>query len=401
MKINFRQFFGPSTLIAAAFIGPGTITTCTMVGVQTAYELLWAMLLAIIATIVLQEMAARLGFATQEGLGEAFNKQFTKGITRYVVFFLVIGAILVGNAAYEAGNISGGVLGFDLIVGELNIWPVVIGVFCFLLMFFGRYKWIERILISLVILMSICFLVTAILVQPDLGDLLKGFIPTEISGDNFLLIMAVIGTTVVPYNLFLHASVVSKKWDKSASIKELRIENAVSIILGGFISMLIIITAASSGDVVEEVKSAKDLAIQLEPLFGQSAKWFMGLGLMAAGISSALTAPLAAAYAAKGLFAWSDDESDIKFRAVWMVILIIGVLVSITDLERVLIIKFAQITNALLLPFIAVYLLYISNSKKLMGKFTNGEISNGLGIIVVFVTILLSLKTLNSVLNLF
>lgn len=397
--LNLKKYFGPSTLVAAAFIGPGTLTTCTMAGVEASYSLLWAMLFAIIATMVLQEMAARLGFATQQGLGEAFNKQFSQGIARYIVFFLVIGAILVGNAAYEAGNISGGVLGFDLVVGEFRWMPIVIGIFCFLLMYFGEYKWVERILISMVIIMSICFLITAIMVQPDMSEVFKGFIPRQVFGENFLLIMAVVGTTVVPYNLFLHASTVSKKWNTSDSLKDLRIENAVAIMLGGMISILIIITAANSDS--ETVKNAKDLAIQLEPLFGQSAKWFMGIGLMAAGISSALTAPLAAAYAAKGLFGWSDDEKDKKFRAVWMIILFIGVLVAITDIERVLIIKFAQITNAILLPFIAIYLLYISNSKKILGKYTNGLVSNGLGVVVIIIAVLLSLKSLNSIFNLF
>lgn len=394
---KLKNIFGPSTLVAAAFIGPGTLTTCTMVGVEVSYSLLWVMLFAIIATVVLQEMAARLGFATQQGLGEAFNQQFPTGITRFMVFFLVIGAILIGNAAYEAGNISGGVLGLDLIIGETKIWPVIIGVSCFLLLFFGNYKLIERILISLVILMSICFLITAIIVQPNLGEILKGFIPSKISNDNFLLIMAIIGTTVVPYNLFLHASTISKKWDKNSSLKDLRIENAASIIFGGLISILIIITAASSNGIITEVKSAKDLAIQLEPLFGTSAKYLMGIGLMAAGISSALTAPLAAAYAAKGLFNWSDDEKDIKFRAVWMIILLIGILVAVTDIERVLIIKFAQITNALLLPFIATYLLYISNSKKILGNYTNGMLSNILGGFVIIVTLLLTFKSLNGI----
>lgn len=239
------------------------------------------------------------------------------------------------------------------------------------------------------------------MVKPNLSDVLKGFIPTAASFDNFLLIMAVIGTTVVPYNLFLHASTISKKWSTKDSLRDLRIENIIAIVLGGIISMLIIITAASSSGAVEEVRSAKDLAIQLEPLFGQSAKWFMGIGLMAAGISSALTAPLAAAYAAKGLFSWSDDETNIKFRSVWMIILLIGVLVSITDVERVLIIKFAQITNALLLPFIAIYLLYISNVKKLMGQYTNGMVSNILGGIVVLVAIMLSLKSLNGIFGFF
>jgi Mn2+/Fe2+ NRAMP family transporter len=394
---RLRKLFGPGTLVAAAFIGPGTVTTCTMAGVQSGYDLLWAMAFAVVATVVLQEMSARLGFVTREGLGEAFNKQFSKGIVRYLVFFLVIGAILIGNAAYEAGNISGGVLGVDLLVGELKLWPLVIGGFCFLLMLIGEYKWIERVLIGMVLVMSVCFMVTAILVRPDVGAILQGFVPKIGGEDRLLLVMALIGTTVVPYNLFLHASTISKKWQRDASMKDIRLENVVAIGLGGLISILIIITAASTGGSLEKVTSAKDLAIQLEPLFGSSARVFMGIGLMAAGISSALTAPLAAAYAAKGLFGWSDDEKQWKFRAVWMAILLIGILVSVIDVDRVLIIQFAQITNAVLLPFIAVYLVYVANSKKLMGKFANGLVSNILGILVILFTLLLSLRSFNSI----
>jgi len=398
---KLKKYFGPSTLVAAAFIGPGTLTTCTMAGVSVAYDLLWAMLFAMLATLVLQEMSARLGFVTQQGLGEALNKQFSKGLVRYVVFFLVIGAIVVGNAAYEAGNIAGGILGLDLLIGEFKGWPLLIGVICFLLMYIGEYKWIERILISLVLVMSTCFLLTAIMVQPDLSEVLKGFIPGKTSNTNFLLLMAVIGTTVVPYNLFLHASTVSKKWNTNDSLKDLRIENAVAIILGGIISMLIIITAAGSRGNIEAVKSAKDLAIQLEPLFGSSSKWFMGIGLMAAGISSALTAPLAAAYAAKGLFAWKGNESQVKFRAVWILILLIGVFISFTNIKLVTIIKFAQITNAFLLPFIAIYLLYLCNSSKILGRYTNGLLSNVLGGAVILVTLLLSLRSINGIFKFF
>jgi len=391
-----KKYFGPSTLVAAAFIGPGTLTTCTMAGVQTGYMLLWAMLFSTIATMILQEMSARLGFITRSGLGEAINSQFSKGIARYLVFFLVIGAILIGNAAYEAGNISGGVLGLHLMVGELKILPLLLGSMSFLLLYFGKYKLIENLLIFLVILMSLCFLATAIIVQPDFGAIAKGFIPSGID-DHFLLIMGLIGTTVVPYNLFLHASTISKKWDKNATLKDVRIENAVAIILGGLISMLIVITAAASQGQIEAVTSAKDLATQLEPLFGTTAKWAMGLGLLAAGLSSTLTAPLAAAYAAQGLFGWEKGEKNAKFRAVWILILSIGVLVAMTGLKPVLIIKFAQITNALLLPLVAVYLLYISNSKKILGDYTNSILINIMGVIVIVITILLSFKTLNSI----
>ena len=208
----------------------------------------------------------------------------------------------------------------------------------------------------------------------------------------------------------------------------------MAIILGGLISMMIIVTAAASSEVITEVGSAKDLAVQLEPLFGSSAKWLMGIGLLAAGLSSTLTAPIAAAYAAAGLFGWGEDlvasssdvmnlpdgkagtdtmpsevggtfpsdvnrtgmgviETNLKFRLVWMVILFIGVLVAMMGWRPVLIIKFAQITNALLLPLIAGYLLYIVNSRKLLGEQVNSRWTNLLGALVIGVTILLSLKT--------
>ncbi len=394
-----KKLFGPSTLVAAAFIGPGTLTTCSMAGVQTGYGLLWALLFSIVATIILQEMAARLGFVTRSGLGEAISARFSSGVNRVIVFSLIVSAIVIGNAAYEAGNISGAVLGAQLMAGDIQFLPLLVGLVAFVLLYAGKYKFIESILIGLVILMSICFLVTAILVQPDLGEILKGFVPSPHSYSEFLLILGLIGTTVVPYNLFLHASTISKKWTAEHDLKDIRTENAVSILLGGIISILIVITAAANYGVISEIKSAQDLAIQMEPLFGKSAKLLMGIGLLAAGLSSTLTAPIAASYAAKGLFGWNED--DVKFKLTWITILLIGVLVATTGLKPIMIIKFAQVTNALLLPFIAIYLIYLCNKKEVLGKYTNSLLTNILAGMVMFVTILLSLKTINQLFNLF
>jgi len=389
-----NKYFGPSTLVAAAFIGPGTLTTCTLAGVRSGYQLLWAMAFAVGATIVLQEMSARLGWATQAGLGEAIRRQYRRGLARYLFFALIIGAILVGNAAYEAGNLSGGLLGLELLAGHWRLGPLLLGGACFLLLWLGGYRWLERLLIALVLLMSACFLTTVLLLRPDPVALLQGFLPRTGEGAPLLLVLALIGTTVVPYNLFLHAATVSKKWGKDASLRDLRIENAVAIGLGGLISACIIITAAASREAVGEVRSAADLAVQLEPLLGTAARWIMGIGLLAAGISSALTAPIAAAYAARGLFGWPADDRDRRFRAVWMGVLAAGVLVASTGWDPVLVIQFAQVANALLLPVVATYLLYASNARALLGEHTNGWLANALGAGVVGVTVLLALKSL-------
>lgn len=391
--MNLNKYFGPSTLITAAFIGPGTITTCTMSGIESGYTLLWVLLFSVIATIILQEMAARIGFITRQGLGEALIKKYSSGISKVIVLILVTSAILIGNAAYEAGNISGGILGMELIAGEMNYWPLLLGIVSFTILWFGGYKWLERILIMLVLMMSICFLATVIIVQPNALEILKGFIPQWNDDVNYLLILGLLGTTIVPYNLFLHASTISKKWNPDSQLKDIRIENTTSIILGGIISMMIVITASASSGLISEVTNASDLALQLEPIFGSSAKVFMGIGLLAAGLSSTLTAPIAAAYVAQGLYGWSEDEKNIKFRAVWISILVIGVFVSMTGLKPILIIKFAQITNAIVLPFIAIFLIYVANSKKILQQYTNGMVSNILSITVVVITLILSVKT--------
>ena len=121
---------GPGALVAAAFIGPGTVTTCTLSGASYGYTLLWAMLFSTIATIVFQEMASRVGIVTQMGLGEALRERYQhkKGILIFVII-LVISAIFIGNIAYETGNITGGAMGTNLIFSEISIpwWGVIVG----------------------------------------------------------------------------------------------------------------------------------------------------------------------------------------------------------------------------------------------------------------------------------
>ena len=151
-------------MIAAAFIGPGTVTTCTLAGVTSGYSLLWAMVFSIMATVVLQEMSARLGYLTKSGLGKAIRSSFEGSPFRYVVLFLIIGAIGIGNAAYESGNIAGTELGASLVFGDLDYWPIIIASVAIIALLIGQYKLVESLLVFLVVLMSLCFLVTAFMI---------------------------------------------------------------------------------------------------------------------------------------------------------------------------------------------------------------------------------------------
>lgn len=408
--MNLKKYFGPSTLITAAFIGPGTLTVCTLAGVNAGYSLLWALLFSVFATIVLQEMTARLGLISQNGLGEAIRKELETPWLKWTSIVLILSAIVIGNAAYEAGNISGAMLGmnamfdetgFEFLGMKIQIWPLIIFAIAFWLLNSGNFKRIERFLIALVGLMSIVFVLTAIIVQPSVSDILSGFIFSQTSSDDLFLAIALIGTTVVPYNLFLHASSVKEKWRDSSELSDLRKENATAIILGGIISVAIVISSAAASEKgMTNVSSVADMAEQLQPLLGSWSKVFLGLGMFAAGISSAITAPLAASYAANGILGWKADMKDKKFKAVWISILLVGTIFSSVGYSPIEIIRFAQIANGILLPVIAVFLIYIMNRKSLLLDFTNSKLQNFFGYVVVIITLFISFRILNSVLNL-
>ena len=400
---------GPGPLIAAAFIGPGTVTVCTLAGVNFGFALLWAMLLSLVATIVLQEMAARLGIITQKGLSEVIRTEINNPVLRMFVVILILSAIVIGNAAYEAGNISGAILGLETFIKNpiidlgnvsFNYISFIIGIIAFILLYIGNYKVLEKVLISLVILMSLAFLITAILTKPNILELLKGLVIPKFPENSILTVIALIGTTVVPYNLFLHAALVKEKWGNKDFIVA-RKDTYVAIILGGLVSMAIIISAASIKS--QEIINAAGLAKGLEPLFGSFAKYFIGIGLFAAGITSAITAPLAAAYVVKGCLGWETTLKSPKFRAVWMIVLIVGVLFSSLGFKPIDIIQFAQVANGLLLPIMAGLLLWIMNKESILGSHKNSLLNNIIGFLILGMTLLLSIATLNKVfgLNLF
>lgn len=395
MKNIFKNI-GPGALIAAAFIGPGTVTVCTIAGVKFGFTLLWAMVLSIVATIVLQEMAARLGLVSGKGLAENVKQEIRSPIARTVALVLILSAILIGNAAYEAGNISGGVLGLQSVFSnvtlsiyamQFNVWSLFIGIIAFVLLSFGNYKILERSLIGLVVIMSFSFLITAILTKPDIIAVLKGMFIPSFPEEGWLTVIALVGTTVVPYNLFLHASLVKEKWGAVTSLKAARRDLYISIILGGIVSMAIIICAAAIE--TSQMSNTSDLAKGLEPLFGSFSKYFLSLGLFAAGITSAITAPLAAAYVAKGCFGWNKGLKGKKFRMVWMLILGLGVLFSSIGFKPIEIIQFAQVANGLLLPIIAGFLLWIVNKDSVLGSYKNSRMQNLLGFLICFAMLVL------------
>ena len=373
---------GPGLLVTAAFIGPGTITTASVAGANFGFALIWTLLFSVIATILLQSMAARLGVATGQDLAQALRAHIETPLFKSLAIFLVISAIGVGSAAYEAGNLSGASMGLIEIFPQVNaqLWTPLIAFLSAILLYSGKHKVVENALILLVILMSLVFISTLVMAAPSLSDVLAGFIPSMPEG-SVTTVLALVGTTIVPYNLFLHSGVLAARHDsesdKQKVIKETNIDTGVSITLGGVITLAILSTASVAfyGTDAGQI-SAANMAVQLEPLLGDAAHYFFAIGLFAAGLTSAITAPLAGAYAVCGMLGWSNKMDNTRFKSVAIVILLFGAAVASLGLDPVAVIIFAQAANGLLLPIVTAYLVWLVNQKTVMGKYTNSVLVN-------------------------
>jgi len=386
--------FGPGMLVAAAFIGPGTVTTASIAGANFGFVLMWALLLSIIVTFVLQEMSSRLGIVSGLGLSEALRSSINNHFLKAFLMILIVSALGIGNAAFEVGNITGAAIGLSQISSlSISSSVLIVGILVLILLGTRIFKMLEQILTVLVVIMSLLFLLTMITIEIDYSKLLRGLFTPTVAASSLLTIMALIGTTVVPYNLFLHADASKRKWkdqEVTQALNNSRADTAISIGLGGLITLAIMSTSAVAFFGSSMEISSENLARQLEPILGSYSSYIFNFGLFVAGITSAVTAPLAASIAVTEALGWKNDPSSFRFKLVWIIILLIGLLFAYFGTKPLQAILFAQATNALLLPFLALFLFYVVNNSRLMGSHKNTITINMIALIIIMAVVLLS-----------
>ena len=380
------------SVISAAFIGPGTVTVAASAGAGFGYALLWALLFSTIACMVLQESAARLSSVSGYNLGQALRLYLMDSLPGRLTVYLVLAAILLGCAAYQTGNILGAVAGVSLM---LDLPPaaitLTIGVCAFVLFWFGSITQIARVMGCVVGLMGLCFLLTAVVIRPPLGELFAGALIPRFPTGSEMLILGLIGTTVVPYNLFLGSGLAHRQ-----NLSEMRLSLCIAIGLGGLISMAVLVVGAA---IVGEF-TFQALADELSASLGPWAGWMLAIGLFGAGFTSAVTAPLAAAITARSLLAvdarsatWQDSGRG--YRLVWIIVLLIGVGFGIAQAQPIPAIILAQALNGIILPLVAVFLLIMVNNRQLLGQGAiNSQAFNALMGLVVLVTLLIGIANL-------
>ena len=372
------------SVISAAFIGPGTVTTAASAGARHGLDLLWALVFSTLACLVLQEASARLTVVSGRDLGEAIRERFSRGALGVVVPIFVLAAVVVGCAAYEAGNLLGGVAGAVLATGlSKTALTLVAGVVAFTLLWLGTTHTVPRVLGGIVAFMGVAFLLTAMRLGPEPSALVRGSLLPRLPPGSPLLVMGLIGTTVVPYNLFLGSGIA-----RGQKLGELRFGLCVAVVLGGVISMGVLVV----GTAVDPPLAFAALGQALRARLGEWAESLFAYGLLAAGLSSAITAPLAAGVAARSLLPRTPGrpESPWRYRGSWLFVLLTGVGFGLAEVQPVPAIILAQVLNGVLLPFVAAFLLLLVNDVGLMGeKGLNGPASNLAMSLVVVVTVLL------------
>ncbi len=375
------------SIIAAAFIGPGTVTTASKAGASFGLGLLWALVFSIIATVVLQEAAARITIASGKSLGEIIRLKY-HGDSNQRLKIIIFLAVAFGCAAYQAGNMLGAISGIDL-VSDLNlkVWTLVLGLICAILLWIGNLKIIANTLGLIVALMGAAFIYVAFQSEIGLGEIVTNALIPNFPDGSSLLIIGLIGTTIVPYNLFLASGI-----SKGKNIRDMRLGITIAVIIGGLISMAIMM----AGTQVTGAFSFQALADTLGDKIGNWAAIFFGFGLFAAGMSSSITSPLAAAITARSLFGQEDEKWSPKsrnFRMVWGIILLIGLGFGISETKPIPAIILAQAINGALLPVVAIFLMLAVNDKALLTeKYVNSSLTNVIMLLIVGVTSFLGMN---------
>ena len=388
---------GPGILVVGSFIGPGTITSATRAGATYGYALLWTVIFSVIAVIVMQEMAARLGIVTQNGLTEELVKELSdRPSLKWAMIILVASAIVLGGVAYMGGDLTGTAIGISSLTGiPSNIVAPIWGIGVLILINIGdAVKTLEKLLSVCVSVMAIVFVVTMIIVKPDLGELLLGAVP-NVPQNAIMTCVAMIGTTVVPYNMFIHATSARKTWHNPEELPLARFDITISMIIGGIITGAVMITA---GTVMRgmTVSSAADMAVQLEPLLGSFSKPFLSIGLISAGVSSAVVTPLGVSYVLAGLFKWKMDKTDKRFFGTNIIVVVIGIIVSATGYNPISIIMMAQAVNGIFLPIIVIALVFITSRTRVLGQYKNSLLRNLLGGCVAIISLVIGISSVMS-----
>lgn len=373
--LAFLSVLGPGFITANVDNDPGGILTYSQAGAKFGYALLWTLIPATIALIVIQEMAARMGVATGKGLSDLIREEFGLRLTFFTMALFALADL--GNIIAEFAGIASGLAIFGVSkyvsvpLGALLVWALIVK---------GTYKPVERILIALS-LIYFAYPISAIMARPDWSAALRGTLIPELRNDPqyILIVIGLVGTTITPWmQFYLQASVVEKGITKREYALA-RWDVIIGCIITNVVAFFIVVACAATIHTagLGPLNDAAEAAVALRPFAGPFASWLFALGLVNASLLSAAILPLATAYnICEGLgFESGVDKSFSQarvFYSLYTFLILLGAgCVLIPGLPLLKVILLSQVFNGILLPFVLLFMLLLINRRHLMGEMRN------------------------------
>ncbi|HMJ79505.1 MAG TPA: Nramp family divalent metal transporter [Candidatus Dormibacteraeota bacterium] len=402
--VAFLAVMGPGLIAGVAGNDAGGITTYSVMGASTGLTLLWVFPLTTVILGVVQEMAARLGVVTGQGLSDLIRDRYGVRWTAFAMLTLVI-----ANAANTIAEFAGA----SAALGIFGVPPIitvpVVGVAIWALVLFASYRTVERVFLSITLVFA-AYILSALLAHPDWGEVGRALVTPhlDLTTTTLLLLVAVVGTTITPYMQFYLQSAVA---EKGIDEEELRLEQVDAVggaVWTNVIAVFIVVACAATLYVAgQTITSAADAAVALEPIAGRFASALFALGLFGASVLAATIMPVSTAFVVCEAFGFESGvgkrfrEAPIFFSLYTLLLVVGAVVVLIPGLDLISVIVASQYVQGLLLPIVLVFMLLLVNNRSLLGHHVNGRALNVvatacIGLVIVLDVVLLGTSLLGA-----
>ncbi len=398
--LDIIRYIGPGLLVTVGFIDPGNWASNLAAGSDYGYVLLWMVTLSTIMLIVLQHNIAHLGIATGLCLSEAATVYTPKWISRPVLATAMIASVSTSLAEILGASIAMNML-FDI---PIPAGAVISFIFVAIMLLTNTYHRIEKFIIAFVSIIGLSFLYELYLVDIDWAAAGIAWVKPTIPEGSMIIVMSVLGAVVMPHNLFLHSEIIqSRQWNLENDRVIRRqldyelFDTLFAMIIGWAINSAMILLAAATffqqSIKVDQLEQADNI---LRPLLGNNATVIFGVALLLAGISSTITSGMAGGSIFAGFYKepYNIRDNHSRLGVLASLILALVIIFLVHDTYRGLIIS--QMVLSIQLPFTILMQVYLTSSKKVMGKYVNKKRTTALLILIGGGVIFLNIRLLLS-----
>ncbi len=390
---DFLRFLGPGFIVTVGFIDPGNWATNVAGGSSFGYSLLWVITMSTLMLIVLQNMSARLGIVTGHSLAYNVRRRFSRPWTG-----VMGGSIVLACIATDVAELLGGALGFKLLFGlPLIVGGIITVVLKIALIYTGRYRHIERIIVVFIGVISLCYLLELALVHPSWASAARGAFIPHFDRASIAIAIGMMGAVVMPHNLYLHSNVVLNRdlpKDEEGRHRLILYEKgdtALAMGLGWLINCAMVVVAAAvffrHGIVVTSLEQA---SATLEPLAGNLARYLFGIGLLTAGLGSSFTSAMAEVNVLTAYLGRPENPRSTFYRIGLFVLAIPALAVVASGLDSLKILVYSQVALSIQLPLTIAPLLLLVSDRRVMGRFVSSPMERILAIAAGLVVVVLN-----------